>query len=228
MIRTVVLAAGRGQRLGGPKALLAWQLDDGSVMPLAAVHAVRRLAAESHRVHVVARPRVAAALCPWLPAGADAVSSSAPEALGPAGSIAAAVMAAMPAGDRGGASAPEHESSDSIVIVTPVDCVPASSDTVQRLVDALRKQEGALVARPRHGGRGGHPVALRSLVLERYRGPAPPPLRELIRRLGSGVVDVAVEDPGVLADIDTPYDLAACGQGPARFFPAAAASDGAA
>src|SRR5262245_22162403 len=54
---TVVLAAGKGERLGGPKALLAWPSPDraGSDHPLAIAHADARLAAESERVLIVTR-----------------------------------------------------------------------------------------------------------------------------------------------------------------------------
>ena len=53
---SIVLAAGKGMRLGGPKALLLWPGPPGQKpRPLAIAHAEARLSAESSRVVVVAR-----------------------------------------------------------------------------------------------------------------------------------------------------------------------------
>jgi CTP:molybdopterin cytidylyltransferase MocA len=63
---------------------------------------------------------------------------------------------------------------------------------------------------PRHRDRGGHPVVLRAAVLAPYRGGAPPPpLREVLRALGSACARVEVGDPDVIVDLDTPSEIAA-------------------
>jgi len=204
-VTAIVLAAGRGVRLGGPKALLAWPAESGRLIPLAAAHAARRLAAESDRVLVVTRADIAAALRRHAPGlRAELVISSAPDEAGPAGSIQAAVhhLGAVP-GTPGGAAA------DPLVLLTPVDCPPAKPATVQALLDAIGVRPELVAARPQHGPRRGHPVLLRLTALAPYGAGDPPPLRDRLRELGDQVADVAVADPAVLLDVNRPADLAA-------------------
>lgn len=194
---TVVLAAGRGRRLGGPKALLCWPLlPQKWIVPLAAAHVEARH--ESERVVVVTRADLADVLyevarTTFAPPGKGRlVVSTADDALGPAGSLGAAVIAGLP-GD--------------VVLVTPVDCPPASGKTVMALLDALEGEPGAIAAKPRFEGRGGHPVAIRAAALDRYRDPDPPPLRDHLRSLGDRVLSVPVGDATVRIDIDEPADF---------------------
>ena len=191
----VVLAAGRGRRLGGPKALLRWPAGDIDV-PLAVAHV--RAWAFCKRVLVVTRADIADVLrahAPSLPA--ELVVSTALDALGPAGSLAAAAHLV---------------DDEALMLVTPVDCPPVRDDTVSALLAAMREdQVGA--ARPRCGDRRGHPVILRPSVWQRYRQ-ATPPLRDVLHELKRGVVEVEVSDEGVLRDIDRPGDI----DGVATFF----------
>ena len=103
---TVILAAGAGKRLGGPKALLVWPGPKGEERPLAIAHAEERLAAESRHVLVVTRKPTMLALLRFVRPGVDLLASDAADDLGPAGSLAFAVPRL---GDA------------EIVIVTPVD-----------------------------------------------------------------------------------------------------------
>jgi molybdenum cofactor cytidylyltransferase len=194
-IHSVILAAGSGSRLGGPKALLAWRLmPKGSVVPLAAAHLEAR--APEGPVLVVVREAVAHALRRHAPhafsSACRLLVSHAPDGLGMAGSITAA-MSALSGAER--------------VLLTPVDVPPASTDTVRALAAALDRP-GVRAARPVHGGRGGHPVLVEGSVLDAYRAAHPPPLREVLCALGAGWADVAVEDPKVLVDLDTAADFA--------------------
>jgi len=76
--------------------------------------------------------------------------------------------------------------------------------TVQALLDALA--DGADIAAPVHAGRRGNPVAFGAvhlpalLALEGEYG-----ARTLLRSMP--VREVAVDDPGIVRDIDTPADL---------------------
>jgi len=76
--------------------------------------------------------------------------------------------------------------------------------TVQALLDALA--DGADIAAPVHAGRRGNPVAFGAvhlpalLALEGEYG-----ARALLRSMP--VREVAVDDPGIVRDIDTPADL---------------------
>lgn len=198
----IVLAAGKGMRLGGPKALLMWPTARGA-KPLAIVHAETRLQAESKRVIVVSRKHIVQALLPFVCPGLDLVVSDAPDELGPAGSLATAVIRLKPT-DR--------------VLVCPVDTLPARRDTAERLLTALGTAgDPPLATRPKQGERFGHPVALQGAALDRYRQPNPPPLRDHLRTLGDACVGVEVRDPDVLVDIDTPADAARYLHGPPAY-----------
>jgi molybdenum cofactor cytidylyltransferase len=194
MIRaaTVVLAAGSGKRLGGPKALLAWSSPAGD-RPLAIAHADARLAAESASVAIVTRGAILGSLLAWVRPGIDLLSSDAADDLGPAGSLAYAAR-----------RLPEAFA----VVVAPVDTLPAHAETVAALLARLEADPTLLAARPDYHGRGGHPVVLRPEALAPYRAAAPPPpLREHLRALGARVAAVEVADPTVLIDLDTPADV---------------------
>jgi len=210
-VASIVLGAGQGSRLGGPKALLAWPGPDGKDEPLALAHARARRAAESQVVLIVARQVVAEQLAAWpRPPGVEIVDSAAAEALGPAGSIAAAARSLRRR------DATSLGSSATRLLVTPVDVPPARPATARLLLAALGAGDGPLAARPRLGRRRGHPVALRAELLERYLAEAPPPLRQLMAELGARVVEVDVDDPAVLVDLDTAGDLRAWARVDAR------------
>jgi CTP:molybdopterin cytidylyltransferase MocA len=197
----IVLAAGRGERMGGPKA---WLLVEDE--PLLLLHAERARAAGCDRVVVVVSDtRIALAL--GAIAGVEvAMSREADQA----GSLAIGVRA-LAAKDA------------SAVMVTPVDALPATLATIALLFEAL--EHGARAATPRHGGRGGHPIACRPDVLAPYADPASPPascppLRDSLAALGDARVRVEVLDPAVGVDLDTPEDaLAVTGALPAFWRP---------
>ncbi|APR87146.1 hypothetical protein A7982_12495 [Minicystis rosea] len=191
-IAAIVLAAGTGKRLGGPKALLAWPSAKGKEIPIAVAHAEARLVAECARVLVVTRKAMMKPLLGHVRPGLDLLASDAPDEQGPAGSLAFAVPRLLDA---------------EIVIVTPVDTPPAKAETVQKLLAQLEANPALLAARPVYKGRAGHPVALRRAALERYAAPDPPPLRDHLRALGDAVGDVEVSDTTVLIDLNTPADV---------------------
>ncbi len=212
----IVLAAGVGARLGGPKALL--RVGPGDGMPLVEAQCRDRLEAESPRAIAVVRADVAAFVGDRLrAAGAEVVVSRASADEGPAGSLAAAAAYLGDAAIRA-------------AIVTPVD-VRVRAATVCALVDALIEVEppneaerAAFFARrtdnvedcvrsaadsapplaivPRFAGRRGHPVVLGPGALARYREGGAPPLRDHLRALGEGVAVLDVDDPWILEDLD--------------------------
>lgn len=193
---TVILAAGRGDRLGGPKALLAWPssppMAGAPERPLAIAHAEERLAAESARVVIVTRKQIVPTLLRYVRPGIDILVSDAADELGPAGSLACAVARL---GDA------------EKVIVTPVDAVPARRETVAALLARLDADPNLLAARPTYHDRGGHPVVLRPEALARYREPNPPPLRDHLKALGPRCASEPVADAGVRIDLDRPADV---------------------
>ena len=209
-VLTVLLAAGTGKRIGGPKALLAWPhtLPEDVAepsrrpnarpgkrpkdRPLAIAHAEARLASESKQALIVTRGAMIPALFGYVRPGIDLLASDASDALGAAGSLAFAVSR-LPRADR--------------IIVTPVDTIPASGATVAHLLLRLAREPRLLAVRPAYHGRAGHPVLLRPEALEVYRSPTPPTLRDHLRSLGELCADEEVNDPTVLLDLDTPADV---------------------
>ena len=94
-------------------------------------------------------------------------------------------------------------------LVLPADLPLIQSDTLRKVAQAL--MEGAAAAQPMHKGQRGHPVGFGAACeaqLAALSGPqgAAPVLRAL--RESGQVVDVEVDDAGVLTDIDTLTDLA--------------------
>jgi molybdenum cofactor cytidylyltransferase len=191
----VILAAGKGSRLGGPKALLVWPSPAptrGEGRPLAIAHAEERLAAESGQALIVTRRQWLPALLRYVRPGIDLLASDAEEELGPAGSIACAVPR------LGDAFA---------IVITPVDAVPARRETVAPLLARLDADPSLLAVRPSYHGLSGHPVVLRPSALARYRDPAPPPLRDHLKALGERCASCEVADATVLIDLNKPADV---------------------
>jgi molybdenum cofactor cytidylyltransferase len=190
---SVVLAAGRGVRLGGPKALLAWPVGKLE-LPLAIAHAEERLSCESERVLVVTRRAMMKPLLAHVRPGIDLVASEASDDLGPAGSIAMAALRLSPA-------------ECDLVLLTPVDTPPASGGTTRRLIAHLAANATLLAVHASYKGRGGHPVLMRLEGLDRYKAPNPPPLRDHLRELGGRSEALDVPEANVLIDLDRPADV---------------------
>jgi CTP:molybdopterin cytidylyltransferase MocA len=177
----IVLAAGAGVRMGGPKALL---LAGGE--PLARIHARRMRDAGCASVVIVTR----AELADRFEKDDIVAVSSAPD---PAGSLAVGLGRLQ-------------VTADTVLVIAPVDAWPARVETIHRLVEAI--DAGAEAATPRFEGRGGHPVVIRARALAAYTA-APRPLRDLLAMLGRERVRVDVDDPAVATDLDTPADVVA-------------------
>ena len=195
----LVLAAGKGVRVGGPKALL---VVDG--LPLAQAHLQARLS-DCDRVVLVTRRSIAQSLAQPSPSPrARVVISDAPDEEGPAGSIAAAVR-------QGALDDATH------VVVTPVDVRAAATRTITLLFESIRDRHRA--ARFAHG----HPVACRADVLtaaygEPGEGP-PPPLRSVLRALGDSVLVLPDSDDGAVhEELDEIDDVIRATGAPPRFW----------
>jgi molybdenum cofactor cytidylyltransferase len=86
--------------------------------------------------------------------------------------------------------------------VLPVDIPLVRPETLRVLMDAFR--EGVAACRPCFRGRHGHPPLIASALIpaiEEFDGPGG--LRALLLRFTKQTVDVAVEDQGILLDVDT-------------------------
>ncbi len=185
----IVLAAGAGERMGGPKALLLVQGE-----PLARLHARRLREAGCAKVVIVTRGEIVERFA----LDATVAASAAPD---PAGSLAVGLKAL--------GAAP-----DDVLVITPVDAFPVCVETIARLVETVGG--GAEAATPRSGGKGGHPVVIRARALGTFHD-APHPLREVLSALGNARIRVEVDDPSVATDLDTPEDVLAVTGAAPRF-----------
>jgi nicotine blue oxidoreductase len=193
-IRGIVLAAGEGRRMGSPKALL--DLDGTTLVEL---HVERLLEVGCSSIVVVVRPGAAPAVSALLREH-TAVHVEAVATRSQAESLAAALRVL------------DGSSMGDIIIVTPVDMVPAEATTHAALLASLTG--AALAATPVYGERGGHPVIAYRSVLAAYEtaaeaGTAPPSLRDVLAEAGSDRRRVEVDDENVVGDLDTPADLRA-------------------
>jgi len=188
MIDGIVLAAGQSSRAGVFKP--AHEHDGQPLL----VHAVDSLAPWCERVVVVAGCRhreVTAILAqrPWArlalnPAWEDGMFSSVQAGL--------TVVSRRLRG----------------LFVLPVDCPFLSQSTATALIDAFWAHDARQVMVPEYQGRGGHPVLLPESLRETIaRAPGTTTLRDVIH--AAEPVRVAVDDPSVLLDLDTPNDLQA-------------------
>lgn len=188
----LVLAAGRSSRMGEPKPLLEL---DGRTFLQATIEALRQ-------------------------GGCDTVTAvvASPEA----------AEAARAAGGRVAEGRPDGEQIDSLrsgldalgpgveaAAVLPVDHPRVRAATVEALLSAWRSDPEAVI-RPVHEGEPGHPTVFPRRLWDALRDPS---LEHGARSVveSTRVVDVPVDDPGVLVDIDTPeaYERHAGPDGPA-------------
>ncbi|NUP12466.1 MAG: NTP transferase domain-containing protein [Polyangiaceae bacterium] len=208
----VVTAAGLGERMGGPKALLAVRWGDGTgELPLAIAHARAHLEGGADRVVVVTKAEVARMLARFSQRALDIVVSSAPHELGPAGSIRHA-LAMLP------------EDIDWLMI-EPVDMPPSSAAIRQELLRGALRSPAPDAVRPVFEGRRGHPVLVKRSALARMLVNDPPTLREVLAALGDydaskggGALDVDVVDVRAVTGFDVPPDVQKFYGHEARFF----------
>lgn len=106
------------------------------------------------------------------------------------------------------------ELSGEAALLWPVDACLATPATVAALLEAAQSAPAAQAWVPSHAGRRGHPVLLSAAVFARFLALGPDqPARGVIRALAAaGALDhVAVSDPAVLMNANTPAELARWG-----------------
>lgn len=188
MVAGIVLAAGRGERIGQPKA---W-LRTGRVGECFLSRASDLLAsAGAEPVLVVIAPGDEQAVHRVAPR-AIVVVNRAPER-GQLSSLQAAIRM-------------KQVGPCDAVVVLPVDVPLVSAATVQLLLDRWRRSR-APVARPVSGGRHGHPVIFsRELFVPLLEADLSAGAKPVVRAHASSAGDIAVDDEGAFTDIDTVED----------------------
>lgn len=194
MVPGVILAAGRSSRMGRAKALLLCA-PDGETF----VHRLARTlsAGGVQRVLVVGRPD-ASGLRDEVAAMAVPVRfvENADADAGQLSSVLAGLRAAGLPGTRG-------------LLVTPVDAPLITSETVAALLGVF-SSTGAPIVRAVYRGKHGHPVVFSRAVFDDLRRADPKVgAKAVLRAHERAIVNVEVDDPGVVTDVDTPEDYQA-------------------
>jgi len=93
-------------------------------------------------------------------------------------------------------------------VVLPADMPFVESGTVAILLDVFRSAPA--IVSPRYAGKRGHPVVLPPALRDEIRAADPSiTLHDVLKRYPDLRVDVDVEDPGVVRDVDRVADLGA-------------------
>jgi nicotine blue oxidoreductase len=189
----ILLAAGEGRRMGGPKALVPIGQETflGHACRLFArpgiVSVVAVLGAEAERVRATA--------------GIPAETTIAANERWREGML-TSIWVGLDAAEACGAEA---------VLVHPVDNPLVAPATIDAVVGALA--EGALIAVPTHAGRRGHPAGFARPSWPALRAaPLGAGARTVLATHAERVVHVAA-GPDCLVDLDTPGDLEAAARG---------------
>lgn len=202
MFPLIILAGGRGERMGGPKGLVPI---GAAGTPLLVWQLQRHRAAGGREAIVV------------LGHAAEAYLASLSELAGPATGVRVVVNPRPELGPfsslcAGLAVVNKELSIEKAVFVLPVDVPAAQASTWAALARAFLTQGAFDAAVPRQAGRGGHPVLLSKAFAARLLtlDLAHPDARldvQLHMLPADKLARVDVADPLVLEDLNTPGDV---------------------
>lgn len=185
-IHAIILAAGRGARMGGPKALLVLQ---GETFLARAARLLRRPAVE-RVIAVVGHDAERVAREARLPPGVSAIVNPRHEE-----GMLTSILAGLEVAEAAGADA---------VLVHPVDHPLVDPEAVDAVIAALAR--GATIALPGHEGRRGHPAGFARAAWPALRAAsADEGARGVLARHPDWIEHVAA-GPGCLFGVNTPED----------------------
>lgn len=187
----VLLAAGRGRRMGRTKQLLSWRSAVGD-KPL--------VAAAYDAVHPICDAMVVV-----VAHEADAVVAALGER--PFHRVDSDADAPMFESMRAGFAAAAAIDASAVIVLQPGDHPEVAPETLDVLTNQSRLcPQQAII--PTYGGRGGHPVLIPPCVAAvLVHADAPAGLGEFWRTHADLCVRIAVDDPTTVRDLDTPRDL---------------------
>jgi molybdenum cofactor cytidylyltransferase len=185
----VVLSAGDSSRMGSPKALLP---DPDGVPFIVRIVSSMRKAGLSDLVVVTGKHHDA--IVEVLARSPEHVAALVVRNPDPARGQLSSLWTAMDA------CPPDTEA----VVMTLVDVPMLAPSTIAHVVETWRRTRAPIV-RPAFGTRRGHPVIFdRAVFDELRRAPVELGARAVVSAHYQEVVNVPVEDPGCVVDIDTP------------------------
>ena len=92
------------------------------------------------------------------------------------------------------------------ILVMPGDMPFVSAETVRAVIEAYERKPA--IVSPRYRGKRGHPVALPAFLRDELRAAAPgATLHDVVHAHSDLRVDVDLDDPGIVRDVDRPEDL---------------------
>lgn len=188
----LILAAGESSRMGRDKALLPWR---GETFLGAAIDSLKM---DTELVIVVAGKNadVIEPIC--YSKGAFVVVNPAPER----GQFSSLLVGLEEILLRGRDAA----------VITLVDRPPARRETVQQLILAFENAivNGKWAVVPEHDGRHGHPIVIgREMITAFQRAPLTSNAREVEHANQQQIAYASIDDPLVVANINTPEDYSA-------------------
>jgi molybdenum cofactor cytidylyltransferase len=187
----VLLAAGRGSRMGGTKQLTPWPSAEGPKPLISAAYDSIQAFCD-HMIVVVGHEAIAVTAAlrdrPF-----QSVQSSSDEPM--FHSVRTGLLAAV-----------AHDPA-AIVILQPADHPEVARSTLQKLLDeSLNRPTKAII--PQHAGHGGHPVLIPPRVVSAIlNGDCPNGLGDFWLEHPEYCCRVPVDDAAVIRDVDTPEDM---------------------
>lgn len=189
MISGILLAGGGSTRMGRPKGLLEYR-----GVPFLRAVATALLTGGVEELVAVLNPEV-----PGLPDALPADSrvrwvAAPPAAAGQLASLRVGLHSLSPVSEA--------------ALVALVDQPALLPETVAALIRVFREGRAPLLL-PVYQGRRGHPVCfVRALYAELLEAPEQEGARAVVRRHRAILREVAVEDPAIQQDVDSPEDFA--------------------
>jgi molybdenum cofactor cytidylyltransferase len=196
----VILAAGDSSRMGTDKALLPWPPQVAGQPPSKETFlsaAIRSLTLATDFILVVAGKNEAALAPVVYASGASLVANPDPSR----GQFSSLQVGLHEVLSRGRDAA----------VITLVDRPPVSAPTVRVLRDAFESaQQNIWAVVPEHSGKHGHPYLAGRELIEAFLQASPTAsAREVEHRYQEHIQYIAVNDPFVALNINTPQDYAA-------------------
>lgn len=193
MIAAIVPAAGRSERMGRPKLILP--IGDLTLIE----HVVGALKGGGVRRIIVVTPPADA---PGAAVLAERAGASGAEALVPSER-----PIDMRASFELGLDRLRHEAlSPSTILLVPADSPGITSGVVARILEAAETSPESILI-PTYQGRRGHPIALPwRIACKVTELPLGAGINALVALHAAVVVEIDVDDPGVVDDLDTPED----------------------